>query len=64
MKRDSALICIKAHYFNLDYQDGDRESYGPNRNLLDRRFSFCYKSKMFIAAKIKPLLLFILYRLL
>ena len=27
--------------FNLDYQDRGREFYGPNRNLLDRRFSFC-----------------------
>ena len=55
-------ISITPHYFNLDCQDRDRESYGPNRNLLDRRFSFFYKSRMFITAKIKPLLLFILYR--
>ena len=50
--------------FNLDCQDRGRESYGPNRNLLDRRFSFCYRSRLFIAAKIKPLLLFTPYRLL
>ena len=49
--------------FNLDYQDRGGESYGPNRNLLNRRFSFCYKSRLFIAAKIKPLLLLIPYRL-
>ena len=51
-------ISIKRHYFNLNCQDRGRESYGPNRNVLDRRFSFCYRSRMFIAAKIKPLLLF------
>ena len=38
-------ISIKPHYFDLDYQDRGRESYGPDRNLLDRRFSFCYRVK-------------------
>ena len=56
-------ISMKPHYFNLDCQDRGSESYGPNRNLLDRRFSFCYRPRLFIAAKIKSLLLFILYRL-
>ena len=60
---DLQIIHIKAHYFYLDYQDRGRESYGPYRNSLDRRVSFFYRSRMFIVAKIKSLMLFILYRL-
>ena len=54
LKRIISVLTIKVEVENL---------YGPNRNLLDRRFSFCYRPRLFIAAKIKTLLLFILYRL-